>query len=418
MRFTFPPNRLGHGMLLLVGVAALSVVRSWPIMQWSYADTAAASAEFRQGVVLPGIFASAVAAWVAGSVSSPHLAFAPAGSARRGRELAYAHLIFLWTLGATGYAIGMTLMTLWTMSNRTYGQFDVSVAASGFACLTAYVACGYLAGCILPRYLGVPVSLAASYGVLFITPTILSPAFEFDIVSGQTVPLAVNLIRTMFFAAVATTASMASALWLRKRTTVDSKSSFSALAVLAAPIAATVYVSSQLSVPLVVADNADKVCAKSNSTDVCVHPARSTLLTPLTEGISRLDEASGGGIFDAPGVYDATLAEAEPSPSTMTLQIQGHDDRWLDHALIDIAWSTAGVDTCFELGEVGTPSDVSSAVAAWMLKSASFPYAQLLQTPGAEAQFEALDQKHPDNVHTLVKGNLKVIQECRSETLS
>lgn len=418
MNYVFPPNRIRDGVLLLAGTAVLSAIHSWPVTRWQYVDIAAASAEFRQSVLLAGIFAAAVAAWTAGLVASPALASAPAGSVRRGSRLAYSNLTFLWIFGLVGYGVGLAPPAIWALSGSTHGALDLSTILSGFACLAAYIALGYLIGCILPRYIAAPAALCFAYGVVFVTSSILSPIFEFDIVSGQVVPNVIDWLRIGFFVSLAGIASFAAASWLRIRTTVDSKNSLLVLGVAFLPVVCVIYVSSHYPMSLVASDGARADCSRVGWTNVCVHPARSKLLAPLGEGVADLQTSAGRVIFAPVEVHDATLTSRTFDSSQFSIHIQGNDQQWLESALADLASLASGVGACAEMGTIGSESaDVSSAVAAWILDGAAVPYGSLVQTPGAQAQFDLLRSMGQAQARQAIERNLDDIRLCESDVV-
>ena len=307
MRTFFPPNRWQLGLMAALGVGVLAFIHSRTLLGWPYADIAAASAEYRQAVLPAGFFAVGVAAWTSSSISSPVTAHAPAGARRRGIPLVCAHLSFLSLVTAAGFTVGLAPATLATAWGKTAGSLDLMTMASGYACLLAYVAVGYLVGCLLPSYLAVPTALGTAYAVLFASPVVLSPIFDFHVIGGVEVPSQVSLLRLMYFLACAGIATMLAGAWLRLRTTTETRAAGATVAIMVAPLVLVAHLSGSYSGPLVVGDHAEAVCDQTEGSLVCVHPARSGLLRPLSGAVTSMSKAAGREVFPPIKIYDASL---------------------------------------------------------------------------------------------------------------
>jgi hypothetical protein len=414
----FPPNRWRVGLAAAVGVGTLAYLHGRTIMGWAYADVSAASAEFRQAVLTAGIFAAAVAAWSSSSISSPSVAHAPAGALRRGGPLTFSNLSFLWFAATAGFTLGLAPLTLSVALHKTYGSFDPATIGSGFACLAAYVAFGYLIGCLVPSYLAVPVALGMAYAVVFFTPTVLSPGFEFDVISGIEVPARVSLIRMAYFLACAAIAAISASAWLRVRTTTATRAAGLSVAVMIAPLALVAFVSDSYSGLLVVPDHARALCGQADGSLVCVHPARSELLQPLVGAVSSMNRSVGPIVFPPVEVYDATLTVPESNDARLTLHIQGQNSAWLRSARIDLAGRAAGLEMCFQTSNVGSPAaDISSAVGAWILTTVGEPPQLLLNSPGARDEFEKLEQLGFDRARLAIERHIADIRQCRGDMI-
>jgi hypothetical protein len=418
MMAAFPPNRWRLGLGAAAGVGSLAFIHSQSLLGWAYADIAAASAEYRQAVLTAGMFAAAVAAWTSSSISSPVTAHAPAGALRRGIPLAWAHLSFLWLVTVAGFTVGLAPATLATALRKTAGSLDIATMASGYACLLAYVAIGYLVGCLLPSYLAVPTALGTAYAIVFVSPTILSPILEFDIISGVEVAGRVSLLRTAFFLACAGVATVSASVWLRMRTTTETRAAGFTVALMVTPLVLVAYSSGSYSGPLVVPDHAGAVCDRQEGSVVCLHPARSDLLEPLSDAVSGLGETAGREVFPPIEVYDATLTVRDDDPARYVIHIQGHSSTWLRSARVDLATHASGLDVCYQTGDLESAAgSVSSAVGAWILNGVGERSQLLLQTSEAQEVFEDLEQLGPDRARQAIERDIADIRECRGELM-
>ncbi|WP_418060980.1 hypothetical protein [Pimelobacter simplex] len=408
-----PPNRWTSGAVLCAGAALLAFIHSWPLAGWAYGDLAAMSAEFRQALLTTGLVASGVAAWVGSSMSSPTLAFAPSGAVRRGAPLAFSHLGFLWLAACVGYSVGLAPSLVATVVKSTYGSLDLASVASGYAGLLAYVAVGYLIGCLLPYFLAVPAALGVAYGLAFTTPTVLSPVFDFDVISGLEVPTRVSLVRIVFYLACAGAAAVAAAAWLRQRTPTEIGAAAISVVVVLIPIVAVAVGAKSYSTPLVVYDLAAADCTSSNGTQVCMHPARSELRAPLVRALDEVRAAVGPAVFPDVVVYDATLS-APPGSQPFELHVQGQDrEAWLAVAVGDVVGHASGLAACNNLGSPEPAAyDASSAVAGWILAETGRDPTSALVSPEARAEYEELAALDHDDARRRIEASIDDVRRC------
>lgn len=270
----FPPNRWRIGVVNFAGTAALTAMHSWPISGWAYSDLAAATAEFRQALIVAGIFVAGVAALVGGGISRPTLAFASAGSVRRGWPLVRAQISFLFSTAALGMTVGLSPTMATVLSSSSYGSIDWATITSGYAGLLFYLSAGYLVGCLVPQYVAVPMAVLGAYLLLVVMPPILSPVFTFEVISGQQVPPGATLLRTFFFAVASALFVGAACAWLRRRSPSETRSAVAAVAVLVLPLLLVVWSARSYASPLVEFDDAAPMCEEGEGLSVCVHPAR------------------------------------------------------------------------------------------------------------------------------------------------
>lgn len=408
-----PPNRWRVGVALLVGTSALAFIHSRALLGWAYSDVTAMSAEYRQSVLTVGIFASGVAAWTSSAISSPTNAHAPAGSSRRGLPLAASNIMYLSLAAGLGFTLGLAPVTISSISHSDYGSVDLATIASGYAALLAYIATGYLIGCLLP-YLAVPAALGVAYVMVFFSSTAVSPIFEFDIISGLEVPTKVSVARLLYFLASAGAAFLASSMWLRKRSTNEIRAAASSVAMILFPLLVLTYASTSYTPDLVVTDGATPVCQRAGESLVCVHPARSDLLADLADAVAVIGEQAGPEVFPPSNVFDATLdVPSDAASSSYLLQIQGQSSDWLRAAIVDLASRAAGVQACSRSG-IPRPEaeDASRATGAWILQGVGVAPEVIIRSPGAQRQFESLQRLGPERARKAIERDVANIRLC------
>lgn len=413
----FPPNRWRIGLVNFVGTAALTALHSWQISGWAYGDLAAATAEFRQALLVAGIFVAGVAALVGGGISRPTLAFASAGSMRRGWPLVRAHVSFLFLTAALGMTAGLTPTLVAVLSSSSYGSLGWATIISGYAGLLFYLSAGYLVGCLLPQYVAVPMTVLGAYLLLIVMPPILSPVFTFDVISGQQVPPGATLVRILFFSVASALFVGAACAWLRRRSPSESRSAVAAVAVLVLPLLIVVWSARSYDTPLVEFDDAAPVCEEAQGLSVCVHPARATLLQPWFAEMTRVWEAFGTTNISPPSVVDATLGVS--SDGVIPIQLQGHDrDRWLESAVVDVVSRLTGVDACIESGVPDQRAlDTSGAAGAWVLEQVGADPNLLFQSPQSQTELEELLSLDVEQARTVIAANLPELAQCRAVAL-
>jgi hypothetical protein len=399
----------------VIGTAVLAFIHSQRLLTWAYGDATAAGAEYRQSMLTVGTFVAAVAAWVSSTVAGPTIAYVPLGSARRGAPLVATHLTFLLAACATGFTAGHAPTTLHVWATKVYGSFDVAAIASGYAALFAYVAFGYLIGCVTPRYFAVPIALGLTYVMAFFTSNIFSPIFDFDVISGLEVPSQVSIARGLFFLAAGGAAVLASSAWLRTRTLSEAGRPAAMVGAILLPVALLVYASASYSKPLVRLDDAKPVCQETASSQVCVHPARAELLPDLVASVNAMSEQAGPVIFPPSEFVDATVATGN-SRTTYVLQLQGQREDWLAIARSDIAGYVAGVDACYRLNRPDQGSqDVSSAAAAWIAGLAGDAAPVLSSSPGSAEQLRRLNREGVAQARSGLEGDITGIRQCAGQ---
>jgi hypothetical protein len=368
-----------------------------------------------------GIFLAGTGAWTSSVISSPSSAHAPAGAARRGPPLVWANLSFLAFMGALGLTLGLAPVTVFVARESTYGSLDPLVIASGYAALLAYLAGGYLVGCILPTYLAVPIALAVAYAMVFMSSAVTSPVLEFDVISGLAVPTRVSVVRLLYFVACAGGALLAAGLWLRMRSTVEFRGAAISVGVVVAPLVVVAYASASYGGPLVGHDSATPLCDKTAiGSLVCVHPARSEFLEPLTASVESIRQAAGPEIFPSLDVFDATLAVPDDIRNrAVLLQIQGQSEDWLSSARTDLAIRASGLEMCYQRATPDPgPQDVSSAVAAWILSRIGESTQSMIYTAGAAEQLETLNRLGPVAARQAIVEEIGAISRCSGTSVT
>lgn len=409
----FPPYRTRPLAFLLAGTALVAFLNGWQLTGWAYSDVAAASAEVRQGVLSAGLLVAGVAAWVASSVSSPDLAYMPGGAKRRGKSVVTYHVLALTAAAWLGYTIGFAPGIGVTLVRSVYGSLDVWSIVSAYACLAGYAGLGYLCGCLARSYVAVPTAVAAAYAILFVSPAVVSPILEFDIVSGLEVPARVSALRTAVFIGVAVGTALAAAVWLRLRRTDQWAAALLAAGGVLAPIVLVALLASRHATPLVVLDEAEESCRTVGSSTLCLHPARRQLLEPLGNQLALLQKELGPRLIPPLALRDATLA-IDPVDTPEVLQIQDRDrETWLRTAVADIAGYAAGVGACEQglNGNSGT-YDSSVAVAAFYIRRTGLPDGSVSMGPRAATLFQSMIAQDEESVLNILKANARAIQAC------
>ncbi|MFB9315821.1 hypothetical protein [Nocardioides plantarum] len=393
-----------------------ALVHSHGLLHWAYVDSVAIAAEYRQSLTTTGILACAIAAWSAVAVANPSYAHVPPGSVRRGLPLARANVAYLACCSCLGFSVGLAPVTVVAASRSDYGGPSIVVILSGLATLIAYVAAGYLIGCLAPGYLGTPLAIGLAYSMLFFSTGLLSPIFDFDVLAGLAVPVRVSVIRIIFFGGTTIALVIAAGLWLKMRSGQNRAPAALSVTATLAPFVVVLYLSNGYSGPRVTADGAPAVCAEaSDGSAVCVHPARVDLLDRLTASVSDLKRVAGPTIWPRSTVVDATVRSAAPpgSGTADLLQIQGRDGGWVAAAQFDLAAQITGAQVCGITGPMDQQAmDVSSAAAAWLLSEVGQNTDEFLNTTGAREEFEILTSKSEPDARALVARQIGAISHC------
>lgn len=410
-----------HVALLLLGTATLAAIHSVQIPFWASPDPTAVSAEFRQCLVIVGVFNAGIAAWCAGLIAMPSTAFCPVGAKRRGYPVATMQFGQLCVASLSGLLLGMAPSTVWTLLHASSNGFSPLVALGGLLGLCAFLAAGYLVGLLLPSLVSVPVAVALAFCWVVMTGvngTPASPVWPFEVIAGFHETTTTALVRAGYFASGAALCMGAAGWWLRERRVRATLLPFIGLVSFLVPLSVTTGMLARSDMPLLEPDagSANPACQSTeDGVLVCVHPARRNLLPTLTVRVEQVTQVLGKRASGLTEVSDATLW-LPSSPGRLSLQIQYKDaQNWDSTAAGDVALAIAGLANCYgsQEGAMSTGTSTSTAVAAWILQQAGIDPAGLIMDPEARSTAVALDSFTASTARARILTNIKAIQECQ-----
>lgn len=403
----------------MLGVAGLTFIHSRSLLDWAYADTAAASAEYRQSLTLAGILCSGVAAWVGSRVSSPRLAYSPAGAHRRGHRLALQQVAEIGSASFIGMILGLLPTTIWAIFGAEFGKIDFGVMLSGFASMLSFVSAGYLLGVLFNPVVAVPAATALGFAWVVFSGAdgrVTSPVWPFDVEAGLTEPFGVTLTRIVYFLTITALLIAAASWWLQERDVRLEPTGPAGVAALLVTGLGVTLITNSHHYDLVEKNPSSPVCARTDSDlEVCVHAARADLVTELAQHVEEIINVLGPGAVGISEVADAALWR-DNAPERVNLQLQTHDsERWLTVAAADVASAIAGLPVCYSATgapEATSRAAASSAVAAWILSQIGADSSMVLQSPEAADTYERLANMPAAVVRQGLLRNISDFRSC------
>lgn len=317
--------------------------------------------------------------------------------------------------------MGLGPVLVSTALNAHAGGLDLVTFASSIAELWAFAAFGYLAGVLLPRVLAAfAASAAAFFGVVYsgLSPHPTALVFSFGVVAGLHANPLVTLFRVVFFLSAVLLLTSAAAQWLRRGTPRATIGLIAVMALMLLPLPVVSVAADNSAPQLVRKDGARPVCDSAGSVQVCVHPARESMLPALTNVVNRLMLSLGAARRNFVMVVDATLWP-KSRPGVVILQIQG-DDRsaWISEATQDLARKLSGAETCQigitqAKGQNPSPATVAMSVGIWLARQAGTDGSQVGNDPQAIHLADRLSDLPARVVQRELGRHLVAIRTCR-----
>ena len=368
---------------MAAGVLALTVLGTFSVTSWAYADWTAVSAVTRESQVYTGPWVAAWCAWIAGRYLGPRSMLCLPSAARSGARIVTAHAGVITAGALAGFAAGLAPV-LWSTGQRaTYGSLDWLVLAGSVAVLLMFCSVGYLIGCALPRAASVIVAATAAFAIILFAET-WGPAVAPLRLSTPSVGLyetgTVAAFRVVFFTALALALVVASARIVADRTTTRSVGNYVGLAVLVVPLLLGGVARAAGPDAVVREARPPASCTRAGSVPVCVHTAKATLLPALATAVDKvLTSVDDKPAVPLTGVSDAALGRTT-APDVLVMDLQTDDGNWAGWAAADVAGYISGQQACNQRGDASgdaaeaaiDQADVSFGITAWLTQAAGY----------------------------------------------
>lgn len=416
------------GVLLALagGVALLTFTGSYSLMQWAYADWVAVSGTSREALVYAAPFSAGLAAWVAGRYLRPRSVMCPPSSARSGMPVVVAQLRLLCAAALIGWCAGLVPLLVFTASRATYGGPDVLVILGSAAVLVSFVTSGYLIGCVAPRAVSIIASVTLAFTAILLVDTwglAVAPLRLATPAAGQYETGALAAFRVLFFLVLSIFVVASAARIVLDRSTSRDASAFAGLLLLVPPLILGGV--AKATAPVSVAREAGTVprCAMTHHIRVCVHPAKSVLLEPLTQTVDQvLRSVDYAPALPVTAVIDGSLRSStsvsgRAGITFLDLQTDpGYD--WRSWAAGDLALYLSGGVSCRrgdiygdQVGPALDKSDVSEAFARWIARSAGYDTPQI-GSRDSSGVTEKLTSLPPEKIRALYHQYSSQIAAC------
>lgn len=420
--FPVPP---GLVVVLVAGTIGSVVLHTVGYFGWPYGDWAAASAETHQALTLAGPWVAGCCAWTAARFTGARGILCPVPATRSGFALVRAQLQVLYGWAIAGYLVGLAPLLIATTVTSDAGAFNVLVCAGSLAALLAFASVGYFLGCMLPISLATVIAVIFSFAVVLWADPLgpVAPVWTFGVVVGQYENPIVAVLRLFFFILVGVCCVAGSAWWVRERTLPLSATPMTGMLLLILPLSLGAAAAHRSPPAVLHETNPPKTCTEASGAEVCVHAAKSVLLSPLAESVNDVRAALGPADFPVDRVLDAALWIDPSPPATVVLQLQTQQSRgWRNAAIQDMAWQLSGSAACSAKPGAITSDDeldaaaMSGAVSLWLASEAGANGPGLTTEPTAVMIAERLEQLPVSDVQSLLTRWQPQLMNCMANS--